>query len=73
MSFSGDSWIELRDAENRVVAVGTQSAGAVREFFLAPPLTLVIGNAVAATVTWYGKAVDLSPHMRQGVARFRID
>lgn len=73
MSFSGDAWIEVRDAENRVVAFGTQSAGTVREFLLAPPLTLVIGNAVAATVSWYGKVVDLSPHMRQGVARFRLD
>ncbi len=73
MRFSASTWIEIRDAGDRVVAIGTQPAGTSRSFDIAPPLSGVIGNVGAVTVTWRGEPFDLTPFVRQGVARFRIE
>jgi len=73
LRFSASSWIEIRDAGDRVVAIGTQPAGTSRSFDIAPPLSGVIGNAGAVAVTWRGEPFDLTPFLRQGVARFRIE
>jgi cytoskeleton protein RodZ len=73
LRFAGESWIEIRDAAGNILAIGTQPPGTVREFSAEPPYSLTIGNAVAASVSVRGTPVDLAPHMRQGVARFRIE
>lgn len=73
LRFSGDSWIEIRDAADRIVATGTQPGGTTRSFDIPPPVSGVIGNVGAVSVTWRGAAFDLAPFIRQGVARFRIE
>ncbi len=73
LRFAGESWIEVRDPAGNVLAIGTQPAGTSREFRIDPPVSLTIGNAPAAAVTWRGTPIDLGPHMRQGVARLRIE
>lgn len=73
LRFSGESWIEVRDAAGTVVATGTQQAGMVREFEGEGPFSLIIGNAVAASLVWRGTSVDLAPHMRQGIVRLRVE
>ena len=69
------SWIEVTDADGRVVFVGTLSSGA--EQYLAnlkPPLRLTIGNASTVTVTYRGKLVDLQPHIRANdLARLTLE
>jgi cytoskeleton protein RodZ len=37
-----------------------------------PPYSLVIGNASQVSVTYDGKPIDLTPYIRQEVARFTI-
>ena len=73
MRFPAESWIEVRDASGSVLITGTQPAGSVREVSGDLPLSLVIGNASGVTVTWRGSPVDVAPHMRLGIARFRIE
>ena len=73
LRFSGESWIEVRDAGGNVLVTGTQQAGMVREIDGAAPFSLIIGNAVAASLVWRGSAIDLAPHMRQGIARLRVE
>lgn len=73
MRFPAESWIEVRDASGAVIITGTQPAGSVREVNGELPLSLVIGNAAGVTVSWRGSPVDVAPHMRLGVARFRIE
>lgn len=73
MRFPAESWIEVRDASGSVLVTGTQPAGSVREVSGDLPLSLVIGNASGVTVTWRGTPVDVAPHMRLGIARFRIE
>ncbi len=38
----------------------------------APPLDIVIGNAVDVRVTFRGNPVDLAPYTRENVARFKL-
>lgn len=73
MRFPADSWIEVRDASGAVLITGTQPSGTVRELSGELPLSLIIGNAGGVAVTWRGVPIDLAPHMRQGIARFRIE
>ena len=73
MRFPADSWIEVRDASGAVLITGTQPPGTVRELSGALPFSLIIGNAGGVTVTWQGVPIDLAPHMRQGIARLRIE
>lgn len=73
MRFPADSWIEVRDASGAILITGTQPPGTVRELSGELPLSLIIGNAGGVAVTWRGVPIDLVPHMRQGIARFRIE
>jgi cytoskeleton protein RodZ len=69
------SWIEVTDAEGRVVFVGTLSSGAEQVLAnLKPPLRLTIGNASTVTVTYRGRLVDLQPHIRANdLARLTLE
>ncbi len=73
MRFPVESWIEVRDAAGTILVTGTQAPGTVRELSGDLPLSLVIGNAAGVVVTWRGTPIDLAPHLRLGVARFRIE
>lgn len=73
MRFPVESWIEVRDASGAILITGTQAPGTVRELSGDLPLSLVIGNAAGVAITWRGTPIDLAPHMRLGVARFRIE
>ena len=70
---SGESWIEVRDADGRVllsrlVAPGEQLTGLLG----ALPLRLVIGNAGAVRVSFRQQPVDLTPATRDNVARLQL-
>lgn len=72
--FSAESWVEVRDAENKQVLYELGAAGNTRQIQAVPPLRVVLGaaNAVgvqvnSATVTVPEKAID------NGVARFVIN
>jgi cytoskeleton protein RodZ len=73
LSFSEPAWIEVRDGSGRVVVTGTQPAGSSTVVDGPLPISAVIGNAGRVTVTWRGAPFDLTPHLRQGVARFNIE
>lgn len=72
VAFSRDAWIEVRDLQGRVLFAGMQRASSVREFPMAGPISLVIGNAESVTVELDGKPVDLAPHTRATVARLSL-
>lgn len=72
---SKPSWIEVTDTDGRVVFVGTLSSGAEQVLVnLKPPLRLTIGNASNVTLTYWGKLVDLQPHIRANdLARLTLE
>jgi len=69
------SWIEVTDADGRVVFVGTLSSGAEQYLGnIKQPLRLTIGNASTVTVTYRGRLVDLQPHIRANdLARLTLE
>ncbi|WP_332673719.1 helix-turn-helix domain-containing protein [Aromatoleum sp.] len=70
--FSGESWVEVRDASGSVLYSGVNAAGTSRTVQGKPPFGLVIGNAREVGLEYQGKAVDLPPHIRVSVARLTV-
>lgn len=72
LTFAGESWYEIRDADGKIVATGIGRADQVRSARGKAPLALVIGNAAMVRLTHNGQAVDLAPHTRVSVARLTL-
>ncbi len=73
MVFDRQSWVEVRDREDRIVFSQLNPAGAVQIVQGLPPLNVVIGNASGVRVTYKGRTVDLAPHTKVEVARFTLE
>jgi len=71
--FETQSWVEVRDREERIVFSQLNPAGAVQHVQAQPPLNVVIGNARGVRVNYNGRPVDLAPHTRVEVARFTVE
>lgn len=72
--FSADSWVEVRDAEDKQVLYELGTAGSVRQIQALPPLRVVLGaaNAVAVQVNSATVAVP-AKDINNGVARFVVN
>lgn len=71
-AFRDFSWTEVKDRTGTSVLKQMNRGGTAQTVEAAPPLDLVIGNAVDVTVTWRGQRVDLAPFTRGNVARLRL-
>ena len=72
LTFKDYSWTEIRDRNGQVILFGMNRGGTTQSVSGASPLDLVIGNAADVRVTFRGKPIDLAPHTRQNVARFKL-
>ena len=68
-----ESWIEVRDRNNRVVFSQRQPAGSEQALSGSGPLSLIIGYAPGVRLFWHGQAVDLAPHTKGDVARLVLE
>lgn len=70
---SGDSWVQVRDVQDKVVMEKMMKAGDVLDQ-AAPsrPLKVVVGNAAATTLEVDGAALNLQESARNNVARFEV-
>jgi cytoskeleton protein RodZ len=71
--FTSESWVEVRDRDNKLVFSQRGAAGSERSVEGAGPLSLVIGNAPGVTLYWRGQPVDLAPHTKGQVARLVLE
>jgi cytoskeleton protein RodZ len=71
--FTADSWIEMRDAQGRVVLSELNRAGSTRSLTAVFPVSLVIGNAKSVTMDIDGAPYDLVPSTKVEVARLRLE
>jgi cytoskeleton protein RodZ len=71
-SASGDSWLEVRNAQKAVVWSGVVKAGESTRIQSPLPVSVVVGRAQVVTATLRGKAFDLKPHTQVTVARFEV-
>ncbi len=72
-TFSGDCWVEVTDADGRVLLSRQYHEGDTGEVRSnALPLSVVFGNAQNARMAHNGKELDLAPFTRISVARVTI-
>ena len=72
ISYRVSSWTEVRDRDGKVVLQVTGMPGTSQTVTGRPPFDLTLGNAAENSVTWRGAPFDLTPHLRQNVARVRL-
>lgn len=72
LATSDASWIEVRDARDRVLLSRTVQPGESVGLDGTLPLRLTIGNAGATELTFRGQPVDLAPRTRDNVARVEL-
>jgi cytoskeleton protein RodZ len=73
MTFSRESWVEVRDRDGNVIFGQLNPEGSIRVVRGHPPFSLVVGNASGVSLTYNGKTVDLAPHTRTDVARLTLE
>jgi len=71
--FDRESWVEIRDAEGRVLFSQLNPPGTRREVAGGGPFSLVIGNAAGVKVRFNDSEVDLKPFTRTDVARLTLE
>mgnify|MGYP000880064856 FL=1 len=71
--FDKDSWIEVRDRDNKVIFSQRLGAGAEQAVSGQGPLSLTIGYAPGVRLFWRGQPVDLAPHTKGDVARLVLE
>jgi cytoskeleton protein RodZ len=67
-----EAWIEVKDANDRMLISSLNPAGSERVVRSRGPLTLVIGNAAHVQVLHNDKPIDLAPHTKLSIARFTL-
>jgi cytoskeleton protein RodZ len=72
LRFDERSWIEVKDADGRVLRSGLVSAGETLQFDEGAWLSVRIGNIGGVRVSVDGVAADVSQHTRGNVATFRV-
>jgi cytoskeleton protein RodZ len=70
--FNEESWVEIRDADGRIVFSQLNLAGTRRKVEGAAPFSLVIGNAAGVKLRYNDSEVDLAPYTRIDVARLTL-
>lgn len=69
---SQESWIEIRDGQNRVLWSRLLRGGESAQVQYPLPMHVVVGRAAVVQVTYQGKPFDLTPHTKVSVARFEV-
>jgi cytoskeleton protein RodZ len=67
-----EAWLEVRDADDRLLVASLTPAGTERVVHGKPPFSMVIGNAQNVRVRYNDRPVDLAPHTKVEVARFTL-
>ncbi len=71
--FTGESWVEVRDGDGKVVFSRTNNAGTERHVQGDPPFSVVVGGASKVQLNFNGKAIDLAAYSSEDVARLRLE
>lgn len=72
LTASGESWVEVRSAQDQVVFSQVLQAGQEHEIRHPGPLKVVLGRAAVMQVQVKGQNFELAPHTKVTVARFEV-
>jgi len=73
MNFDGECWVEVTDAAGKRLVYGLQKPQTSLSLDVPGPVSVLIGNADAVTLTRGGESVDVTSAARDGVARLRLE
>lgn len=73
MKFDTESWVEIRDRNNKIIFSKLNKAGTEERVNGMPPFKLVVGNARGVQLSYDDKPVDLAPHIGVTVARLTLE
>jgi cytoskeleton protein RodZ len=71
--FEDKSWVEVKDATQRVIFAQNNDSGTRQVVNGKPPFSLVIGNASHVQLQFEDQQVDLRPHTKVEVARLTLE
>lgn len=69
LDFDRESWVEIRDRNERVIFSQLNRPGTTQEVSGLPPLSVVVGNSHGVRMTFGDQPVDLASHTKVDVAR----
>ncbi len=70
--FDRESWVEIKDADGRIVFSQLNPPGSRRNVVGEGPFSIVIGNATGVKLRYNNADVDLAPFTRTDVARLTL-
>jgi cytoskeleton protein RodZ len=73
VEFDDRSWVEIRDATQKIVFVGEYPAGTRQNVEGKAPFQVWIGKASGVRLFMGERSIDLKPHTREEVARFSLE
>lgn len=71
--FDEDSWVDVKDANGKILLSKMNHAGSLVRLSGVAPLSVVIGHASGVHLFFEGKKVDLAPHTSVEVARLVLE
>ncbi|MDD5176509.1 MAG: DUF4115 domain-containing protein [Sterolibacterium sp.] len=71
--FEDKSWVEVKDATQRVIFAQNNEPGTRQVVNGKPPFALVIGNASRVQLQFEEQQIDLRPHTKVDVARLTLE
>ncbi len=72
LMFDRESWVEIKDADGRIVFSQLNPPGSRRNVVGEAPFSIVIGNATGVKLRYNNTDVDLTPFTRTDVARLTL-
>lgn len=72
LTFNGDCWIDIRDANGKQLDTGIKSSGDVVSIDGQAPFKIVLGAPSVVTMSFKGEPVDLSGYPAGRVARLKL-
>ncbi len=72
-TFSGQSWVEVIDANGRSILSRRYNAGDVDEVSGRGPFSVVVGNASVTRMAYNGREFSLAPHIRANSTVARVN
>ncbi len=72
-AFEDRSWLEVADADAKVLHSAENPAGTQLSLTGKPPFDLVVGNATKVKLTYGERVIDLQPYTRADVARLKVE
>ena len=72
LKFRAPVWIEIKDAQGKVLLSGIQQTGTEQNISGETPLSVKLGDGTNVDMSWKGQPYDLSPMLKDGNTVIRI-